>query len=39
MRAGVFRIPQLSEIMSEAEDYLVKVTGWGRALCPSFRDR
>jgi hypothetical protein len=39
MRAGVFRIPQLSEIMSEAEDYLVRITGWGGALCPSFRDR
>jgi hypothetical protein len=32
-------IPQLPEVMSEAEDYLVNVTGWGRALCPSFRDR
>jgi hypothetical protein len=39
MRAGIFRIPQLSEIMSEAEDYLVTITGWGGALCPSFRDR
>jgi hypothetical protein len=35
----VFRIPQLPEIMSEAEDYLVKITGWGGALCPSFTDR
>jgi hypothetical protein len=39
MRAGAFRISQQSEIMSEAEDYLVKITGRGGALCPSFRDR
>jgi len=38
-RGAVFRIPQLSEVMSEAEDYPVRVTGWGGALCPSFRDR
>ena len=36
---GVFRIQHLPEVMSEIEDYLVKVTRWGRASCPSFRDR
>ncbi len=36
---GVFRIQHLPEVMSEIEDYLVKVTRWGRASCPYFRDR
>lgn len=39
MRAGVFRIPRLPNVMSKAEDHLVKITGWGGTLCPSFRDR
>ena len=38
-RVGVFRIHQMPEVVSEAEDYQVKVTRWGGALCPSFSER
>ena len=39
MRAEVFCISQLPEVVSEAEDYQVKVTRRGGALCPSFSER